>query len=177
LTKTDVDEAFEWLVLIIGIVSAIMSQYPEFFYSLSPSNIDPSLKAAKTIVPPLIITILIWLLGKLSTNKRLQVVAKVVAWMYVVGVTWLNIYTYSLGLAWASGIPIESSPHVLHEFLTGLGMLSFFFFPLIFTYLVVIPKYREMYPDSTFLKSKVQFIITYIITQITLFTLVIVLST
>jgi hypothetical protein len=31
MTKTDVDEAFEWLVLIIGIVSAIMGQYPKYF--------------------------------------------------------------------------------------------------------------------------------------------------
>lgn len=174
MTKTDVDEAFEWLVLIIGIVSAIMSQYPAYFYTLSPSQRDPSLTAARAIVPPLIITILIWLVGKLSTSKRVQVVVKIAAWMVVIGVTWVNVYNYSLGLTWASGIHYETG--MLNNFLTGLGMLGFFLFPPIVTYLAVIPRYREMYPDSTFLKSKLQFIITYIVTQTILFTLVVALQ-
>ena len=29
MAKHDIDEAFEWLIVILGIVSAILSQYPE----------------------------------------------------------------------------------------------------------------------------------------------------
>jgi hypothetical protein len=171
MTKTEVDEAFEWMVLIIGIVSAIMSQYPTYFYTLSPGAAEPSLKAAKAIVIPLQITIVIWLVGKLAINKRVQVLAKVVAWMVVIGVTWENVYNYLLGLTWASGIHYETT--IMNDFLVMFGTLFFFLFTPIFTYFVVVPKYREMYPDSTLLKSKIKFIITYIVTQTSLFALVV----
>jgi hypothetical protein len=169
--KADVDEAFEWMVLIIGIVSAIMSQYPAYFYTMSPGAAEPSLKAAKAIVIPLVITIVIWLVGKLAASKRVQVVAKVVAWMVVIGVTWVNFYNYLLGLTWASGFHYEAT--VINDILVMFGMLFFFLLPAIFTYFVAVPKYREMYPDSTLLKSKIKFIITYIVTQTCLFALVI----
>jgi hypothetical protein len=170
-TKTDVDEAFEWMILIIGIVSAIMSQYPEYFYTMSPGAAEPSLKAAKAIVIPLVITIVIWLVGKLAISKRVQVLAKLVAWMVVIGVTWVNFYNYLLGLTWASGIHYETG--ITNDFLVMFGMLFFFLLPSIFTYFVVVPKYREMYPDSTLLKSKIKLIITYIVIQSSLFALVV----
>jgi len=171
MTKTDVDDAFEWMVLIIGIVSAIMIQYPAYFYTMSPGAAEPSLKAAKAIVIPLVITILIWLVGKLAVSKRVQVLAKVVAWMVVTGVTLNNFYNYMLGLIWASGFHYETT--ILNDVFIALGMLLFFLFPLILPYFVVVPKYREIYPDSTLLSSKIKFIITYAVTQICLFVLVV----
>ncbi|MEM2130002.1 MAG: hypothetical protein QXZ70_05325, partial [Candidatus Bathyarchaeia archaeon] len=98
MAKPDVDEAFEWMVLIISIISAITIQYPKYFYTLSPGVAEPSLKAAKSIVIPLVITIFIWLIGKLSTSQAVQATTKVVAWVFVTDVTVLNYYTYMLGL-------------------------------------------------------------------------------
>jgi len=171
MTKTDVDDAFEWMVLIIGIVSAIMIQYPAYFYIMSPGAAEPSLKAAKAIVIPLVITILIWLVGKLAVSKRVQVLAKVVAWMVVTGVTLNNFYNYMLGLIWASGFHYETT--ILNDVFIALGMLLFFLFPLILPYFVVVPKYREIYLDSALLRSKIRFIITYTVTQTCLFVLVV----
>lgn len=170
MAKTEVDDAFEWMVLIIGIVSAIMTQYPEYFYTLSPGTADPSLKAAKAIVIPLVITILIWLVGKLATSNRVQVLAKVIAWMVVVGVTCVNVYNYLLGLTWASGIHFETG--ITNDFAVTLGMLIFFLLPPLFTYFAVVPRYREVYADSTLLKSRIKFVATYIATQAILFVLV-----
>jgi len=171
VTKPEVDEAFEWMVLIIGIVSAIMSQYPTYFYTLSPGVADPSLKAAKAIVIPLVITIFIWLVGKLVVSEPLQVLAKVVAWIVVIGVTLNNFYNYMLGLIWASGFHYEAT--ILDDVFVSLGMLLFFLLAPIFTYFVVVPKYRDIYPNSTLLRSKVKFLITYIVTQTSLFVLVV----
>jgi len=171
VTKPEVDEAFEWMVLIIGIVSAIMIQYPAYFYTMSPGAAEPSLKAAKAIVIPLVITILIWLVGKLAVSKRIQVSAKVVAWMVVVGVTWVNFYNYMLGLIWASGFHYETT--ILNDVFVSLGMLLFFLLAPVLTYFVVVPKYREIYPDSALLRSKIKFIVTYAVTQTCLFMLVV----
>jgi len=171
LIKTDVDEAFEWLVLIIGIVSAIMSQYPTYFYTMSPGVAEPSLKAAKAIVIPLVITIFIWLIGKLAISEPVQVLAKIVAWMVVVSITLYNFYNYILGLIWASGFHYETT--ILDDVFVSLGIILFFLLAPIFTYFVVIPKYRQIYPESNLLRSKIKFIITYAVTQTCLFVLVV----
>lgn len=171
MIKTDVDEAFEWLVLIIGIVSAIMSQYPTYFYTMSPGVAEPSLKAAKAIVIPLVITIFIWLIGKLAISEPVQVLAKIVAWMVVVSITLYNFYNYILGLIWASGFHYETT--ILDDVFVSLGIILFFLLAPIFTYFVVVPKYMQIYPDSNLLRSKIKFIITYAITQTCLFVLVV----
>ncbi len=171
LTKPEVDEAFEWMVLIIGIVSAIMSQYPAYFYTMSPGAAEPSLKAAKVIVIPLAITILIWLVGKLAVSKRAQVLAKVIAWIVVVGVTLNNFYNYMLGLVWASGFHYETT--ILNDVFVSLGIVLFFSLAPVLTYFVILPKYREIYPDSALLRSKIRFMITYVVTQTCLFVLVV----
>ena len=152
MIKTDVDEAFEWLVLIIGIVSAIMSQYPTYFYTMSPGVAEPSLKAAKAIVIPLVITIFIWLIGKLAISEPVQVLAKIVAWMVVVSITLYNFYNYILGLIWASGFHYETT--ILDDVFVSLGIILFFLLAPIFTYFVVVPKYRQIYPDSNLLSDE-----------------------
>jgi hypothetical protein len=171
MTKPEVDEAFEWMVLIIGIISAIMIQYPEYFYTLSPGVAEPSLKAAKSIVIPLVITIFIWLVGKLAVRKSVQVVAKVVAWMVVVDVTIGNYYSYVQGLIWSSGFDYLAAG--LNDVFVSLGMLLVFLVSPVLTHFVVVPKYREVYLDSTFLRNKIKLIITYAVIQACFFGLAI----
>ena len=171
MTKPEVDEAFEWMVLIIGIISAIMSQYPEYFDTLSPGVAEPSLKAAKAIVIPLVITIFIWLAGKLAVSKPVQVSAKVVAWMVIADVTVTNYYNYMQGLIWSSGFDYLTAG--LNDVFVSLGMLLFFLVGPVLTHFVVVPKYREVYPDSTLLKSKIKLIITYAVIQACVFGLAI----
>ena len=146
MSKADVDSAFEWLVLIIGIVSAIMSQYPEHFSAFFPTlpGIPPSVAAARSLILPLVLTVFIWLVGKLIRATRYQAIIKMFAWMYALNTTWANIVTYLMGSKWVS---IEFSASV------PLGHLGFFLIVPTFTYAVVIPRYREIYPDSRFLRS------------------------
>jgi hypothetical protein len=167
MAKPDVDEAFEWMVLVIGIVSAIMIQYPEYFFTLTPGSAEPSLKAAKAIVIPLLITILVWLVGKLAVRKPVQVLAKVIAWVFVIDFTVTNYFSYMQGLIWASGFDYIAMG--LDSVVVLLGMFLTFLVGPIFTYFVVMPKYREVYPDSLFIRSKIKLVITYIIVQICVF--------
>jgi len=167
MVKPDVDEAFEWMVLVIGIVSAIMIQYPEYFFTLTPGSAEPSLKAAKAIVIPLLITILVWLVGKLAVRNPVQVLAKVIAWVFVIDFTVTNYFSYMQGLIWASGFDYIAMG--LDSVVVLLGMFLTFLVGPIFTYFVVMPKYREVYPDSLFLRSKIKLVITYVIVQICVF--------
>jgi hypothetical protein len=164
MVKSEVDEAFEWTVLIIAVVSAIMIQYPDYFYTLTPGPADPSLKASKALVIPLVLLIIIWLIAKLAISRRVQVFSKVFAWMLVIGFTWANLYQYMLGLIYASGIHYEIG--ITNDIAVLSGMIGIFLIDPAVTYFVIVPRYRESYPDSTLLRSKTKFIITYIIAMI-----------
>ncbi len=168
--KPEVDEAFEWMVLVIGIVSAIMIQYPEYFYTMTPGAAEPSLKAAKAIVIPLVITIIIWLVGKLAVSKPVQTLTKIMAWIVITDVTLLNFISYFQGLIWSSGFNWVRAG-LDSVFVLG-GMILFFLVGPVLTHFVVAPKYRQVYPDSVFLKSKIKLIITYVIIQVCVFGLV-----
>jgi hypothetical protein len=174
LTKSEVDEAFEWMVLIIGIISAIMIQYPEYFYTLSPGVSEPSLKAAKSIVIPLVIVIFIWLVGKLAVSNSVQVLAKVVAWVFVTDVTVSNYYGYMQGLIWFSGFDYLRAG--LNDVFVSFGMMLFFLVGPVLTHFVVVPKYRKVYADSMLLRNNVRLVITYAVIQVCVFGLAIVLA-
>lgn len=160
------------MVLILSILSAIMIQYPQYFYTMTPGVAEPSLKAAKSIVIPLVITIVVWLTAKLALSKRVQVLAKVVAWMIVIGVTSVNFGLYVVGLMYASGVQFRG---IVNDIYIGSGQITFFLLSPLFTYFLVLPKYSEIYPESSLLKSKTKFIITSAVTQALLFVLEVIL--
>jgi len=155
VVKSDVDGAFELILVITGIVCAIMSQYPEYFwkYFPTPPGFPISLAATRSLILPLIIALIMWVVGKLTTSKRYQAVIKVFAWMYALNITFGNVIMYLLGSRW---LPLEP------EIGAGLGNIIFFLIVPSLNYVVVIPRYKEIYPDSKFLQSKIMFIIASI---------------
>ena len=79
MSKRDVDDTFEWLVVIYGIVNAIIVSYPEYFYWGEQYGMPAAEVAVKSTVLPLIVTALIWIVAKLATDIRIQVTAKLTA--------------------------------------------------------------------------------------------------
>jgi len=147
----DVDDAFEWLVLIYGIVDAIIVTYPEYFYWGEQYGMPASEVAVKSTVLPLIITALIWIVGKLATDIRVQVTAKLTAWMLALGLVYGILYSYLGGAGY-----IRTS-----GFTVGLNILIAPVLLPIITFKFVLPRYKEMYPDQKFLRSKTLLIIVY----------------
>ncbi len=171
MAKNDVDEAFEWLIVIVGIVSAILSQYPEYFYTITPIPDRPaSLKAAIGIVPPLVVVVVVWLVGKLAGRDAVQSTAKITAWLMTVDVTWANLYSYFLGIVWSAWGITPTSPMIM------FGMLGVFVLSPAFVYFVVVPKYRATYPGLPSLGRKWQFLGIYAVTT-TLFMLFVLMTT
>lgn len=156
MAKADVDEAFEWLVLIIGIVSAIISQYPEYFqaYLQVWGELPASLVAARALILPLVLMVMMWLVGKLMTDLRYKPVVKVFAWMYALIAAFANMLIYLAGARWLS---VEGGSAVVPA-----GLFYVLVIPG-FTYKVVVARYREIYPDSTFLRSRPGFIVAYVL--------------
>jgi len=165
MSGRDVDDAFEWLVLIYGIVNAIIVSYPEYFYWGEQYGMPVSEVAVKSAVLPLLVTALIWIAGKLATDGRLQVIAKLTAWVFALALVWGRVFGY---LGGAEFIPMSSM-------WMGLNMLIILFFIPVFGYVVVLPRYREMYPDLNLLRSKILFVIVFIFYVILNFSLLMIL--
>ena len=143
MVRNETDEAFEWLVLIIGIVVGIMSQYPELFWPMVPyTESSSSVQAAKGVVIPLLMTLMIWLVA-MFTSERFQPVIKVIAWFYVSVLICSYLLTFLWGIGW---IPRSTVA-------TGVGMLFLAVLGPVVIIRVILPRYRETYPGSRFLHS------------------------
>jgi hypothetical protein len=160
MRKNEIDEAFEWLVVILGVVTAILIQYPEYFYTLTPGNAPASLKAAIAIIPPMVITVVVWLTGKLSERDAVQALAKTAAWMLILSMTWTDLYSYFQGVIWAGwGI----APANLSK---GFGLAGLFLLTPVFTHVIVVPRYRRMYPGLAVLRRKWPLLVIYLTTPV-----------
>jgi len=150
-----VDEAFELMLVITGVVCAIMSQYPEYFWwTQYPEDFPIALAATRSLILPLVVALTLWIVGKLVTNLRYQPVIKVFAWMYALNLTFGFVLMYMVGSKWLPFGP---------EIGVGLGNTLFFFIIPSLNYVIVLPKYKKMYAESKFLQSKIMFIVASIV--------------
>ena len=165
MTKSDVDEGFEWLVIIIGIVVGIMSQFPDIFWLVYPSDVPSSMQAARGVVVPLLLTLMIWLIGKF-TSTQYQPIAKIIAWLYMSELVFSYSFTYFWGIGW---IPRNST-------MTGVGMVCLLVLGPVVIFKIIVPRYRESYPDSIFLRSRIKLLLALIIAYLIYFLMVVAIS-
>jgi len=150
----DVDKAFELLLVIIGLVLSIFSSHSEALVNLS--NMDPELLSSILVrftVIPLLVILLIWMIAKLTKNQYLQISSKLVAWMAAINTTVGVLYIYFRELGYFPDVRIAG--------IEVVSYIGFFLIP-IFVYFILIPRYRDMYPDSSFFRGQTGFIITYV---------------
>jgi len=69
-----IDEAFNWLVLILTTLSAILIEIP------AASEIKQIV--ALEVFPPILVLVIAWLVSALTEKKELQVITKSYAWIY-----------------------------------------------------------------------------------------------
>lgn len=169
MEENNIDKAFEWLIVVVGIITAIINQYPEYFYRVTPNPDRPfSLRVAIGFVPTMVTITMIWLIGKLSSRSRVQVLSKVIAWMFLIAATWMNLILYVMGVMIGFGTPGETIAQIV-----PLGLLGFFILCPIISYYVIIPKYRNIYPDVSLLKRKTRLLFLITVAHILLWILVI----
>jgi hypothetical protein len=163
----DVDHAFELLLVIMGLVMSIFSSHPEVLVGDIPDDILFLIPLMlRLTVIPLLIMLFVWLAAKLSRNEYRQILIKIVAWMIATNYTISFLYLYFRGIGFLPGSRAEE---------IILSMITFVINPF-FVYAVVVPSYKEMYPDATFFKSKKGFIVAYVISGVILLAILYLLS-
>ena len=150
VVEVDVDGAYEWLIVLVGIIFGIMSSYPDFFWGDIPEA-SASLQAVRIVVLPLVVSAVLWLIGKLLLKPNRMLVVKLVAWMYSLATTIAIFLNYLMGVQFLV-IQSESSQAIV-------GYSALFLVSPVFVYGVVYPLYKRKYPDASFFKNKSWFLL------------------
>jgi len=166
LSKTDVDRAYELLVVIIGLNFSIMGKNPEFFWGGNP-DMPIELTAMRQTVIPLLVLTSIWLTGYLLTNENHKILVKIAAWAFALFMAMVHTLIYFEGAQFWSGVPHQQEQYI------GLPFVLLIIPLLVFKF--IAPRYKEMYPDATFFKTntRLRLVITYVLYNVMLwFTLI-----
>jgi len=137
----EIDEAFNWLVLILTMLAGSLIQYPSLYPTFA-NRLNPEIPVMRVILIPLTVLIIFWLGSHLIQNKGTKVFLKCSSWLYA-----LSILTVDL-LFLIGGI---LGVHILGYALLWIGLASVI--PISIYLSVIRKQYKLVYPDSQFLKS------------------------
>lgn len=137
----EIDEAFNWLVLILTVLAGSLIQYPSLYPTFA-NRLNPEIPVMRVILIPLIVLIILWLGSHLIQNKGKKVFLKCSSWLYA-----LSILTVDL-LFLIGGI---LGVHILENALLWIGLASVV--PISIYLNLIRKQYKLIYPDSQFLKN------------------------
>ena len=152
----EIDEAFNWLVLILCTIAAVLMQSVELFpLKYPPLTPEIEIQFMRLLFVPLIILVVSWLSSHLIQSNKIRAVLKPFSWIYALMLLWIDLVYF---LSVVLGQDIRGTP---------ASILGTFWIPSV-VYLAAIPKrYRLMFPDSKFLKSnKIQILFCALISTI-----------
>jgi hypothetical protein len=138
----EIDEAFNWLVLILTTLGGSLISYPSLYPTFA-NRLNPEIPVMRVILFPLIALIILWLGSHLIRNKGTKVVLKCSSWLYA-----LSVFTVDL-LFLIGGI---LGVHILQYGLLWIGLASVI--PISIYLKFIRREYESIYPDSQFLKNK-----------------------
>ena len=163
------DDAFNWLVIILCVIAGALTQFPQMGFGLYlfpeqasqpvPLNIEYLL--LRYLIFPVVLLVLFWLFGFLTVRPEWQVALKFFSWILasiilIVDLVLLGPFTivraYYPPSFWSTWEPLAGPPFAV--VVTGLLSYSLLvLFPLLFSFLVVRPRMKESYKDSKLLDS------------------------
>lgn len=152
----EIDEAFNWLVLILGTLAATLVGSMHLFPLPSPP-LTPKIEIQflRLLFVPFIVLIISWLSSHLIQNKEVRIVLKSFSWIYALLLLVIDLLFF---LSVILGKDIRASPLVVGSF----------WIPSLVYLIVIRKRYKLIFPDSKFLKSnRKQVLFCVIITTIT----------
>jgi len=152
----EIDEAFNWLMLILGTIAATLVQSLHL-YPLPSPPLTPRIEIQflRLLFVPLIVLTISWLCSHLIQNKGIRIVLKSFSWIYALLLLVIDLLFF-LSVILSSDI-------------RGSPLFLFLFWVPSLVYLVLIRKrYKLIFPDSKFLNNNVKLIVfCVVITTIT----------
>jgi len=152
----EIDEAFNWLVLVLGTLAASLFESVHL-YPLPSPPLTPRLEIQfmRLLFVPLVVLVITWLGSHLVQDKGIRIVLKSFSWFYALVLLVVDLLFFvSVVLA----TDIRGTP-------LGLGL---FWIPSLVYLGLIRKRYRPIYPDSRFLRSNIlQVLFCILMTSIT----------
>jgi len=153
----EIDEAFNWLVLILGTLAAALIESMHLFPLPSPP-LTPKIEIQflKLLFVPLIVLVISWLSSHLIQNKEIKIVLKSFSWLYALFLLLIDLLFF---------LSVILSEYILGT-LIGVALL---WVPSLVYLGVIRKRYKLIFPDSKFLNSnKIQVFFCNVVAGITL---------
>ena len=139
----EIDEAFNWLVLVLGTMAAALVGSLHL-YPLPSPPLTPKIEIQfmRLLFVPLIVIVISWLGAHLVQNEGIRIVLKSFSWFYALLLLLIDLLFF-LGVILAMD---------LRATLLGPGLL---WIPTLVYLGLIRRRYKLIYPDSRFLKSHI----------------------
>lgn len=143
MESTYLDDAFNWLVVLLGTIAATMCQFPELMRLYRKGEAAEPTLIVRVMVFPLLVLVLLWLAGSLSRKAGPQATWKSLSWMYASLILAADIVLLLMG----------SVPSIQDLFEQGAGILqATVLLELViaapFYAFVIRPRMRRVYEDA-----------------------------
>lgn len=139
----EIDEAFNWLVLVLGTLAASLfgsvHLYPLPFPPLTPRI---EIQFMRLLFVPLVVLVITWLGSHLVQNKGIRIVLKSFSWFYALVLLLVDLLFF-VSVLLASDI--RGTPLIV-------GLI---WIPSLVYLGLIRKRYKLIYPDSRFLNSNV----------------------
>lgn len=137
----EIDEAFNWLVLILSILTAALMQYPQLYPFPFPHHLlHPEITMMRLLLLPLTVLVIAWLSSHLMQRQEAKVVLKCFAWIFALFILVMDVVLILAAIVGAHYISFLMVPGFTLAIVVYVG--------------VIRNRYRQLFPDSRFLASK-----------------------
>lgn len=139
----EIDEAFNWLVLILTALAGALLQYPSLYPTFATMK-RPEIYMMRTLLVPLAILIISWLSSHMIQNREIKIILKCFSWLYALIVLMTDLALFIGGIF---------NVHIFGVF----GVVILFVIMPIISFSIYMhtirERYKLMFPDSKFLNS------------------------
>jgi hypothetical protein len=152
----EIDEAFNWLVLILGtLATTLIGSMHLFPLTIPPLTPSIEIQFLKLLFVPMVVLVISWLSSHLVQDKRVKIVLKAFSWIYALLLLLIDL-AFFLSIILAYNIP--GTPLVV----------ALLWVPIAVYLLSIRKRYKLIYPDSKFLNSnKTQVVFCIIVAVVT----------
>jgi len=141
----EIDEAFNWLVLILGTLAAALIESLHLFPFPPTHELTPELEIqfVKLYFIPLIVLVISWLSSHLVQNRGIRIVLKSFSWLYALLLLIIDLLFF---LSVILVKDITGSPAVV---------VPLFWIPTLVYLFVIRKRYKLIYANSRFLNNNI----------------------
>ena len=152
------DEAFNWLVIILSIIASALTNLKQISWTSwgeLPSNIDYLL--LRQFIFPIVFSVFFWLWSFLARKGELQIMLKFFSWTFASLILIVDLVMFGPIPVVRSYFPIypfaEGGPPAMVLVTIWICYSLVVIFPLFLSFSVIRPRMREIYGNSKFLHN------------------------